>query len=178
MKSLLLLGGTDNTDYETLRESAHSGSGVEQWSTLKEAAAGDEVWFYFPKPISAVVASGTAMADPRPGDEWPYVMPVGELNWLQTAVSRRELRAEFPDWRWTQTARGRAYLREDVASFLRERRGGSVPSGPRASQQRQPASRSPGREVIPAGAYRLNWNPDTNPGDVSLHVARDVMTLS
>ena len=122
MQTLLLLGGTDddNGDYSLLRKVAHSAErNLKSWSTLKNAKAGDEVWFYIPSPQSAVVASGLALADAEPGREWPYTMPVGDVKWLARPITLRELRQRFPDWTWAKRARVRTYLSEDIADFIR-----------------------------------------------------------
>ena len=91
------------------------------WSTLKNAKAGDKVWFYFPAPISAVVASGVALADAEPGEDWPYTMLVGELVWLPQTVSLPELRNQFPQWTWARNARVRTYLPAEIADYLSAR---------------------------------------------------------
>ncbi|MEI9948335.1 MAG: hypothetical protein WDO74_04975 [Pseudomonadota bacterium] len=122
MKNLLLLGGTDddNGDYSLLQQAAKSAAQtVPNWSTLKEARLGDQVWFYIPAPHSAIVASGIALADAEPGSDWPYTMPVGELKWLARPIELQELRDKFPEWTWTQRARARTYLPDDVAEYLR-----------------------------------------------------------
>jgi hypothetical protein len=121
MTNILLLGGTDadNGDYSLLAKVAQSSTRtLERWSTLKTAKAGDRVWFYIPSPQSAVVAAGVALGDAVPDDNWPYVMPVGELEWLPRSVPLQELREKFPSWTWAKKARGRTNLPDDVAEYL------------------------------------------------------------
>lgn len=120
MQALLLLGGTDddNGDFSRLRRVAQSTRAqVRSWSTLKGARKGDEVWFYFPAPHSAIVAAGTALGDATEDDNWPYVMPVGNVRWLASEITLTELRDRFSQWGWTQRARTRTYLPEDVAAY-------------------------------------------------------------
>lgn len=120
MQTLLLLGGTDddNGDYSLLRRVARRlKRKLDGWSTLKNAKAGDKVWFYIPSPQSAVVASGVALADAQPGTGWPYEMPVGDLKWLPQPISLQQLRQRFPKWTWAKRARVRTYLSEDIADY-------------------------------------------------------------
>ena len=122
MQTLLLLGGTDddNGDYSLLRKVARSSKRkLEGWSTLKNAKAGDKVWFYIPLPQSAVVASGVALADAQPGSGWPYEMPVGDLKWLPQPITLQQLRRRFPEWTWAKRARVRTYLSEEIADYLK-----------------------------------------------------------
>src|SRR6478752_2523488 len=121
MRALLLLGGTDddNGDYSLLQSTALSAERKVTWSTLKEARRGDQVWFYVPAPHSAVVASGVALADAEPGNDWAYTMPVGEVTWLTQPIELQDLRDNFPEWTWTRRARSATYLPDDVADFLR-----------------------------------------------------------
>ena len=129
MAALLLLGGTDeqNGDYSLLRDVAE---GLKKrtpgWSTLKDAVAGDEVWFYFPRPVSAITAHGIAANDARPGHHWDYEMNVESVTWLPSPVQLSELRERFPQWRWTRIARNRTRLPPEVARFL-QKRGTSQP---------------------------------------------------
>lgn len=123
MSALLLIGGSDeqNGDHSRLRAAAASARRrLPKWSTLKKAVAGDEIWFYVPRPVSAIVAAGTAAGVVRPGSGyWPYDMPVVDVRMLPEPVSLRTLRRRFPAWEWTVAARQRTYLPERVAKFLR-----------------------------------------------------------
>ncbi|MEX1231432.1 MAG: HNH endonuclease [Planctomycetaceae bacterium] len=93
---------------------------------MKDTAPGDEIWFYVPSPHSAIVASGVAQSHANPGEgdgDWRYRVTVGEMRWIESPVTLKELRRRFPEWRWTKRARSRLPLNEAVASFLRQRTG-------------------------------------------------------
>jgi len=144
VRSILLQGGSDaeNGDYTRLRNAADApGRHLGTWSTLRDARAGDEAWFYVGAPHSAIVAVGIALGNATPGDEWPFQMDVGDVRWLSPPVLLTELRAALPGWGWVKGARGRAYLPDNVGAYLRHRMaievGTIVPNGP--SDQDPPA---------------------------------------
>jgi hypothetical protein len=122
MKALLLLGGTDeqNGDYSLLRDTAERRNGrTPPWGALKDAVAGDELWFYFPRPFSAITAHGIAANDAQPGDHWPYAVEVKKVTWLPSPVTLSELRQRFPHWTWARNARNGTHLPLEVARFLK-----------------------------------------------------------
>lgn len=124
MKSLLLLGGSDETngDYSRLKAaSKRNGVSLKRWSSLKDAVAGDELWFYVTAPDSAIVAVGVAADDAHRGDNWPYEITVKNLKWIENHITADELRSMFPDWAWTKNTRGKTHLDDDRAQKLRDR---------------------------------------------------------
>jgi hypothetical protein len=122
-RSLLLQSGTDaqNGDYSLLHKTARSAEREVVWSTLKDTSQGDEAWFYVGAPHSAIVAVGVALDDAKPGEEWAFTAQFGELRWVEPPITLEDLRVTFPDWGWAKGARGRAYLPDEVAEYLRGR---------------------------------------------------------
>ena len=124
MQSVILFGGSDqgNRDYSYLRETAKSNKQI-RWSSLKDVRAGDEIWFYITCPIKGIVAKGTAISDAKPGrskKEWPYMVNVDKVEWLEPHITVHEIRNLFPEWGWAKSVRGKVHLSEKRAELIRK----------------------------------------------------------
>jgi len=135
-QSVLILGDHPG-DYESLQKVAKTQKTDVRWSCTKGTKKGDEIWIYIQAPISAVVVVGEAMKDAEPGERWPYVTRVRNIRWIENHITLDEMREAFPEWAWPKAARGKTYLEDDVAAWLRKR----TTQAP-AKEQARPVDRS------------------------------------
>jgi hypothetical protein len=117
MKHWIVLGSED--DGEILIDEIRAGADT-RWTTHKDAAIGDTVYFYIVSPVSSVVASGKICNTPQlqdaPSFPWYgyYFADINELK-LTEPVHISILRKLFPDWAYWRYPRRNS---EIPAQFL------------------------------------------------------------
>lgn len=123
MQSFILMGGSDddNGDYSLLLRMSASGETHDGWGCPKAVREGDHVWFYITAPISSIVAHGNALRDATRGDNWTYETTIGEIEWIDPHISKKELLSLFPDWGWVKATRGKVQLDSQKAVELTNR---------------------------------------------------------
>lgn len=91
------------------------------WSCGKETKADDKLLIYFERPHSAIIASGVALKDAKPGKYYRYITKIGDLQILSAPISIDEMRKRFPRWKWLNYPRAKQYLDDRKAGILLKR---------------------------------------------------------
>ncbi|MGE3316096.1 MAG: DUF3883 domain-containing protein [Planctomycetaceae bacterium] len=121
MQNSHILHGGPKGDLTALRDAAKSGKKFSNWSCLKNARLGDQVFFYILAPESAIMATGTVLSDARRGKTWDFEATVGAIRLLEDPISLNELRRMFPHWKWAKSPQSEVYLNEAQARKLSDR---------------------------------------------------------
>jgi predicted transcriptional regulator len=91
------------------------------WYAPKLTATGDTVLFYIEKPVSAIVAKGTALSRTKPTRLKWYETKVGRVRLLESPITLSELRQLFPNWAWLRSPNQFAYVSPERAKALLKR---------------------------------------------------------
>ena len=91
------------------------------WSAPRLTKLGDTVLFYVEGPVSAIVATGTALSGTRATKSKWYEAKIGDVRKLESPVTLAEIREMFPEWAWLRSMNMFAYVSPERAKALLER---------------------------------------------------------
>lgn len=115
--------GTPADHLDRLEAMAATDEGT-NWTVNSQAVVGDQVLFYLSAPLSALVARGTVTSPPKrrnnPRARWygHYMADIDAITLLPRRIPVRELKAEFPQWRWLLSPIKSSRIPEDIVAPL------------------------------------------------------------